>query len=108
MLLKKKGNYKFSDKVHPIKGIISVVFAAISIGAVILLPYLSSKTGGNGGIVFGAAGMAALILCVFGFVLGIKSLKQKDIYYSLPIVGTLLNGILFAVYFVIYMIGFSI
>lgn len=108
MIFKKKGNYKFSDKIHPARAIFSVILAVVPVGGLVLLPYLSSRTGGNGGLILGAAGMAAMVCSLVGLILGIKSLKQKDIYYSMPIVGTLMNGIFLIIYFVIYIAGIAI
>lgn len=108
MLKRKKETFKFSIKKHSIMGIISSILGSISCITLIVLSYISSRTAGNGGLVLGVIGMALFCLSITGIVLAIKGFKEKEIYYTAPIVGLGLNGFLSIVYFVLYMVGISI
>lgn len=102
---KRKLRYKFSNKRHPIKGIVSLIIAVISFISIIIISYVSSLSYGNGDIILGAIGVVSMLFCIVGFILSINAMKQKEIYYVIPIIGLLMNGILFTVYFVLYIIG---
>ena len=95
--------YKFTNKRHPLKAVMSVALALIGIGTVLLTVYQGYKAGGE--IVWGhvAAVLLAIIMAVAGFVLGIMSRLEKDRYYFFPILGIILNFALLAagIFFVI-------
>lgn len=108
MFKTKRRSYKFSDKRHPVKALVSVALMVIAFAAIISLSFWSSGTEGNGGLLIGGIGLAAMIVSLVGFILGIQSLKQKEIIYLFPIMGTLMNGFLLIAYFIIYIIGLCI
>lgn len=95
----------FSDRSHSKKGIISTILGVLSIGALIILAISSSLSGGNGSLLVGGLGIIALIVSFIGFTLGISSCKEDEVYYSYPVVGTSLNGIIFVIYIIIYLMG---
>lgn len=90
----KKGNFKFSDKVHPVKGMIATGTGAVSVLLLTALCIISGQKGGKGGLELGVIGLIVLILGIVGLILSILALKQKEIYYSFPVVGALINGVL--------------
>jgi hypothetical protein len=100
-----KSNYKFSDKTHPFIGIISFILALICIIAVIALCIISSLSKGNGGLLIGTFGIVVFVISVVGFILAIAAVRKKDIHYSFPIAGILLNGLLTIFFFVLYVLG---
>jgi hypothetical protein len=105
---RKKETFKFTGRSHSIRGIISVILGCISFIAFIIISVISSLSGGNGGLILGVIGIALFILSCFGFVLGIKGCKEKEIYYTAPLTGLVLNGFLSVIYFLLYMAGFII
>lgn len=104
-VVKRRNNFKFSDKNHPKLGIISVALGVISLAILILSSYVSSKSHGNGTIYLGLAGIFALIVSIIGMVLAIKSVEEKEIFYRIPILGIILNGCLIIGYVILYFIG---
>lgn len=108
MFLWKKKNYKFTDREHSVKGIISLILGMISIIAFVIISYLSSLSAGNGGIGYGLAGLLLFAVACTGLFLGIQSCKEKDIYYNAPIAGLTINGLFACLYFILYIMGFSI
>lgn len=105
MFRRKKDSFKFSGRSHSVKGIISIIIGCISLITFIVISFISSLSGGNGDLVLGAIGLLVFALTVAGFVLGVKSCKEKEIFYTAPIVGLTLNGILSVIYFILYLIG---
>jgi hypothetical protein len=105
MFRRKKDSFKFSGRSHSVKGITSVIIGCFSLITFIVISFISSLSGGNGGLVLGIIGLGLLALSVTGFVLGVKSCKEKEIHYTAPIIGLTLNGILSVIYFVLYLVG---
>ncbi len=105
MVKRKKEVFKFSGRNHSIRGLISVIIGGITLLALIILSVISSLSGGNGGLILGIIGMVLFVMSIAGFILGIKSCREKEIFYTAPVVGMVLNGFLFIVFFTLYMVG---
>ena len=88
--------YKFTNKKHPLKAVMSVALALIGICTVLLTVYHGYKAGGE--VVWGhvAAVLLAIIMAAAGLVLGVMSRLEKDRYYFFPILGIILNFVVFA------------
>jgi ABC-type transport system involved in cytochrome c biogenesis permease subunit len=104
-LLKKHRVYKFSDKRHPIIGVISVILAVSSFITIMILFLVSSQQQGNSGIMIGLIGILAFFLSVLGLILAVISAREKEIHYTFPIIGMGFNGILMIIYMIIYVVG---
>lgn len=105
---KKKGSYKFTDKKHSIVGIFMVVLAIAILATIGVLSYQSSLSAGNGPLLYGCISFFAMILAFVGFLIALLQLKKKEIFYLFPVLGAILNGIIFIGLFVVYIIGASI
>lgn len=108
MFKRKKEAVIFTDRVHSIKGIISLCMGLVSILSFTILAYISSLSKGNGSMLLGFAGLASFFLSLVGFYLGINSSKEKEIYYTAPVAGLIINGICAIIYFTLYIIGISL
>lgn len=108
MKKKKKESFKFSGRSHSIKGMISFALGLSIILTLLVLMFTSSLSSGNGGIQYGIIGLILAILSIYGFALGIKSCKEKEIYYTAPISGVVINGGLIIIFITLYLIGFLI
>lgn len=105
---RKRGSYMFTDKRHSIEGMSSVIVGVLIWGMVGYLSYKSSLTGGNGPVSYGIFGFYGMILSFAAFVVGLCALRDKEVFRGFPMVGTILNGALFLVLFVLYMIGIGV
>ncbi len=101
----RKGNYKFSDKIHPAKGVISTGIGVVTVLGLLALCIISSRSKGNGGLLLGSLGLVVFVFSIIGFVLAILSIKQKEIHYSFPVVGIMINGIIMTICFILYVLG---
>lgn len=108
MMKHKRDVFKFSGKKHSVLGIGSLIVGSISVIAFLVLTFISSLSAGHGGLLLGVIGMVLFGITIAGFIMGIKCYQEKDIYYTAPIIGLVLNGFLFLVYFILYLIGFII
>ena len=104
----KKSSLHFSGRRHARGGIISLVMAIVAWLVFIALCVYSSTTGGNVAPVAGILGMADALFVLTGMFIAFKGFQERDVYYALPIVGMILNGILFVIYFSLYFMGVAI
>lgn len=108
MFRKKRNQYKFTDRIHPKGGIASVLLAILMYIVVIILCIESSNKGGDGPLYYGVVGILCLIVSLLCFWLGVNDIRKESIYRLFPILGMLLNGVLFIGLFSLYFIGMSI
>lgn len=100
----RKKNYIFTNKKHSNKAIMSTILGVISLVSLGIVTYLSYRQGGvmHGG--YGATGVLATIYSLIGLILGILTLRDKDIYRLFPVLGTILNVVaLGGVSFLLYL-----
>lgn len=102
---KKRNNYKFSNKKNPLSSIISVVIAFVVLAGFFVLCIQSALSGGNGDISYAVVGIGMFLLSMVGLVLAVLSFRKPDIRYGFPIVGMVMNGILFILYLMVYIVG---
>jgi len=77
--------FRFSDRKHPMTGIISVIIGIVALISLIVLFLISSSVKGSMGIVAGFLGMFVLISSIVGFILAAKCYKKEDIYMDLAL-----------------------
>lgn len=101
----KKSSLRFVGRTHSKQGIRSVIIGSIGWLIFIALAVYSSATGGNAVPAAGGIGILDAILAVAGVYVGIKGLQERDVFYTMPIIGIALNAVLFIVYFSLYFMG---
>lgn len=105
MIFRKKEKYQFTGRKHSIRGILSFLIGCLVLIGFIVISVISGANEGNAGLYVGIIGLLLLALAIYGIVLGVKSCKEKDIYYQMPIIGVILNGIFTVVFVVLYVVG---
>lgn len=101
----KRKKIQFTDKKHPMLGIISALIALVSLTVMIILFVGSGLAKGNAGIAYGYIGILNLIISVVGFVFSLRCYKQDEIYMTTPTIGSVVNGIIIIVYLILYFVG---
>lgn len=91
---------KFSDRHISVGGVLSIGLGSIAIALVLSGIVLSFLHQGEGPLVVGAMGIAAVLFDVAGLVIGLLSFKESDKYYKTSIVGSMMCGI-----FLVMLIG---
>ena len=90
----RKKNYIFTNKKHSNRAIMSTILGGISLVSLGIVTYLSYSQGG----------VLATIYSLIGLILGILTLREKDIYRIFPVLGTILNVVaLGGVSFLLYL-----
>lgn len=98
----KKG-YKFTNKKHSEKSVMSTVFGALSMTSMIVLIYLSYRLRGEVPVNYGIAVMLILVFGIVGLVLGVLAMQEREKFRFFAIMGLVLNGLaIFSVSAVLY------
>lgn len=103
----KRYKYAFTKKKHSVRGVLSSIFAAVSLGIFCISALCSLAFHGNGGIYLGAMGLAAICISIYGFVLGLKSFSEKNRDQLFCKTGAVANGILMVVWLTLFLTGIS-
>lgn len=102
----KKKRKIYTDKKHPVKGIIATVLAVAALvvfGAVI---NISFQNGGEAEMWIGSMALISILLGVVGLILGLMSFKKENSYKLFAQIGSFLNVFVLLIWGLIYMIGF--
>lgn len=86
----KKG-YKFTNKSHSQKAVMSTVFGVLSGVSLIVVIYLAYLNGGNVPINYGIAGILILLFAIVGIVLGVLAAQEKERFRFFAWLGLGLN-----------------
>ena len=83
--------YKFTNKKHPEKGIMSAILGIISLVSVWMAVYQTFLAKGEAATNMGVVGLMITIFSATGVVLGYISKKEHDKFMFFPYLGMLLN-----------------
>ena len=104
-MLRRKSIIKFQGRTHSKRGMASLILGVLVIVTVLTAFFLSGVNKGNGGVLLGIIGLSGFAISIFGFILGIKSFKEKDIFFVAPVLGVGSNGVMLVVLFCLYIVG---
>ena len=91
-----KRNYKFTNKRHSGKSVMSTVFGALSLTSLGAVIYLAYRAAGEAPVSYGISGILILFFAIVGLVLGILALQEKEQFLFFAKIGCLLNGLALA------------
>ncbi len=106
-MAKKQRAYKFDNRSRYGQGVLSTASAVISALLFLTLTLVCTMTGGNAGTWTGTLGFAGFLFAFYGMVTGLDSFKKRILSYTLSKVGTLLGGLMVAVWFIIFCAGLA-
>ena len=84
MARRKRNSYKFTEKTHSKRAMISVGIAGVSLFMYLIFIYLSYKVGGTLSAYYGSFGVLAMIAGVVALVMSIMALKEEDSFTLFP------------------------
>lgn len=87
----KRKNYKFTNKGHSQKAVMSTVFGALSCSSLIVLIYLAYLKEGIVPVNYGVAAILALIFAVVGIILAILAVQEKEKFKLFAWLGVVFN-----------------
>lgn len=107
MASKKGGIYHLQETTHSPHGISATVMGAVSLIIFGVLTVVSIFGTEEIGYWAGAVGVTAFVIAFFGMLIGFKSFTDSCKSYLLSKIGTLLCGLMVAVWFLICCIGLA-
>ncbi len=75
----------------------ATILGIISNGSLGIVIYLSYLSGGNVPVSYGLTGLLAVIFSLVGLIMGVLTVREKDMFKLFPVLGILLNLIALAV-----------
>ena len=84
MARRRRNSYKFTEKTHSKKAMISSGIAGVSLLMYLVFIYLSYKVGGNLSAYYGSFGLLAMIAAIVALVMSIMTLKEEDSFALFP------------------------
>ena len=97
--------YKFTNKKHPEKGIMSTILGIISLVSVGVAVYQTYLAKGNASTNMGVVGLMVTIFAITGLILGYISKNEYDKFLFFPYLGMILNIVALACVSVILYAG---
>lgn len=108
-ILKKKKNIIKNTPVIPKDTKIGLLTGIVTMVILILLFIYSTLKRGNAGVGVGLVGMIVMVAGCYGLIMSIRGIKKKDcMYFTIPVIGIGLNGLVFVSTFVLYVVGLFI
>ena len=83
--------YKFTNKKHPEKGIMSTILGIISLVSIWMAVYQTFLARGNAATNMGVVGLVITCFSIIGLILGYVSKKEQDKFLLFPYLGMILN-----------------
>lgn len=101
--MNQKRGYKFTNKRHPEKGIMSVALGIVALVYLILAVYGTYQAGGEAGSNVGLVGLLVTLFSIGGMILGVLARSEQDKYPLFPYLGIGVNLVVLGlVSFILY------
>jgi len=97
--------YKFTDKKHTRQGLVSVGLGALALILLCIALGMAFESAGNAGSIVGLCAVFSMVGATAGFILSVRGFQEEEVYYLFSQVGVLLNGILFIIWVLIFIVG---
>ena len=103
---RRRNNFKFTEKTHSKRGIVSICVSSVMILLYIAFIFLSSVGRGNLSAYYGSVGVMAMLVSVVSLVLSIMGLKEEDSFKILSRIGLYGSAIAVLLWLGTYIFGF--
>lgn len=101
----KRFRYAFAKKKEARKGKLSSGLAAFSLVLFVAAILLAFFMEGELGFIVGGIGLFAMLLSVYGFIMGLVSFSEENRNHRTSIIGSIANGIIMVGWLGIFLMG---
>lgn len=105
--MKRRENYKFTNKKHPVRAVASTILGVLAITAYVMAIIFSYKEQGNAAPQLGISALLGLLYACVGLYLGIASRFEKEKFYLFCYLGIAFNAIAIGIAAVTLYFGIS-
>ncbi len=84
---RKRNSYKFTEKTHSKRGIISLALSGVEVLLYLIFVYLAFRGAGNLSAYYGSVGVLAMLVSLVALVIAIMSLFEEDSFQIFPRLG---------------------
>ena len=103
---RRRGSYKFTEKTHSKRAMISFGLATVTLIIYIVFVYLSYQAAGQLSAYFGAFGVLTMLAAIASTVIAVTSLKEEDSFVFFPRIAMILSVLSTLVWIGNYIQGF--
>ena len=103
----KRYRYAFVKKQEARKGKLSTGLAAASLVLFLAAVMLACVFNGKMGYIVGGISLFAMLLSVYGFIMGLKSFSEENRTHKAGMIGSIANGIIMIGWLGIFLMGIS-
>ena len=107
MARRRRRTYKFTEKTHSKKAMVSLGMGAVSELMYLIFIYLSFNAGGTLSTYFGGFGVLAMVMAVTALVIAISTLKEEDSFPLFPTVALGVSALASLSWVGTYILGFA-
>lgn len=101
----KEQKYKFTKPEQSKGGKFSSIMALVSAGIFAVAVVISWAYSGKAGSSVGGLAFIAMLLSVYGFIVGMKSFSEKDVSPVLSVVGSIACGVIMVCWLTLFLTG---
>ena len=101
----KRFRYAFAKKKEAAKGKLSTVLAAVSFLLFLASVLISFLLQGEYGFVVGGICLFAMLLSVYGFIMGLSSFSEEKRAHRTSMIGSIANGIIMVGWLGFFLMG---
>ena len=101
----KRYRYAFTKKKEASKGKLSIGLAVMSLFLLGTALGVSIYLDGRLGFIVGGISLFAMLISIYGFLMGLSSFSEENRMHRTSIVGSISNGIIVVVWLAFYLVG---
>lgn len=101
----KRYRYAFTKKKEASKGKLSIGLAVMSLFLLGTALGVSIYLDGQLGFIVGGISLFAMLISIYGFLMGLSSFSEENRMHRTSIVGSISNGIIVVVWLAFYLVG---
>lgn len=91
----KRKNYKFTNRRHSKKAVMSTFFGILSTLSLIAVIYMSYRIAGDSAVNYGFTGLLIALFSLTGIILGLLAVQEKDRYKVFAWIGLATSAVAF-------------
>ncbi len=103
----KRYRYAFAKKKEAGKGKLSTALAAVSFVLFITAVILAFLLQGSLGYIIGGISLFAMLLSVYGFIMGLLSFSEENRNHKTSMIGSITNGMIMIGWLGIFLMGIT-